>query len=200
MLNFVFLLRVWVWVEKPEPNGCGRGCQFVTQIDFGFGFGCHPIFRVWVWVVSNPHPWAPVAIPSVEALPANPTEAQRAAFREAKKKDCKTLLYIHQCEDSKVFEKIVDAESSKAAWDTLVKYYDGDPKVKKVKLQSLRRQYELLDMEQKETVSDYFSRLVTLTNQMKNCGYALTNQTIVEKIRPIMIKHNTSMCCLHSSI
>jgi hypothetical protein len=44
----------------------------------------------------------------VEALPANPTEAQRAAFREAKKKDCKTLLYIHQCEDSKVFEKIVD--------------------------------------------------------------------------------------------
>jgi hypothetical protein len=63
-----------------------------------------------------------------------------------------------------------------------VKYYGGDPKVKKVKLQSLRRQYELLDMEQRETVSDYFSRLVTLTNQMKNCGYALTNQTIIEKI------------------
>ncbi|KAK2371926.1 hypothetical protein QL285_073123 [Trifolium repens] len=66
MLNFVFLLRVRVWVEKPEPNGCGRGCQFATRIDFGFGFGCHPIFRVWVWVVSNPHPWAPVAIPRAE--------------------------------------------------------------------------------------------------------------------------------------
>jgi hypothetical protein len=35
--------------------------------------------------------------------------------------------------------------SSKGAWDILVKYYGGDPKVNKVKLQSLRRQYELLD-------------------------------------------------------
>jgi hypothetical protein len=106
----------------------------------------------------------------VEALPVNPTHSQRAAFRETKKKDCKALLYIHQCVDSKIFEKIADVESSKASWDTLMNYYGGDPKVKKVKLQSLRRQYELLEMEENETLSDYFSRLVTLTNQMKNYG------------------------------
>jgi hypothetical protein len=51
----------------------------------------------------------------VEALPAYPTDVQRAAFREAKKQDCKALFYIHQCVDSKVFEKIADAESSKVA-------------------------------------------------------------------------------------
>jgi CII-binding regulator of phage lambda lysogenization HflD len=118
----------------------------------------------------------------MEALPANPTDAQRNAFREAKKKDCKALFYIHQCLDSKLFEKIADAESSKAAWDTLMKYYGGDPKVKKVGLQSLRRQYKLLEMEENETISNYFSRLVTLTNQMKNCGETLSDQTIVEKI------------------
>jgi len=48
--------------------------------------------------------------------------------------------------DNKVFEKIADTESSKEAWDTLVKYFGGDDKVKKIRLQSLIRQYELLQM------------------------------------------------------
>jgi hypothetical protein len=38
-----------------------------------------------------------------------------------------------------VFEKIVDAETSKGAWDILQKSYGGDAKVKKVKLQALKR-------------------------------------------------------------
>jgi hypothetical protein len=78
----------------------------------------------------------------VEALPENPTDVQRNAHREAKKKDCKTLFYIQQCVDNKVFEKNACVESSKKAWDTLVKYISGNDKVKKIWLQSLRRQYE----------------------------------------------------------
>jgi len=38
--------------------------------------------------------------------------------------------------DNKVFEKIADSESSKEAWDTLVKYLSEDDKVKKIRLQS----------------------------------------------------------------
>ncbi|MCI60707.1 hypothetical protein A2U01_0081963, partial [Trifolium medium] len=36
------------------------------------------------------------------------------------------------------------ATTSKDAWDILQKSYGGDAKVKKVKLQALKRQYELL--------------------------------------------------------
>lgn len=68
----------------------------------------------------------------VESLPTNPTEVQRIAHREAKKKDCKAIFYIHQCMDNKVFEKIADVESSKKACDTLMKYLSGDDKVKKI--------------------------------------------------------------------
>ena len=67
----------------------------------------------------------------VAALPANANEEQRTTFREAKKKDNKSLFLIHQCVDSKVFEKIADAETSKAAWDILQKSYGGDAKVKR---------------------------------------------------------------------
>ncbi|PNX57137.1 hypothetical protein L195_g058543, partial [Trifolium pratense] len=114
--------------------------------------------------------------------PANATEEQRTTFREAKKKDNKALFLIHQCVDSKVLEKIADAETSKAAWDILQKSYGGDTKVKKVKLQALKRQYELLEMKNDEKVADYFTRLVTLTNQMKNCGNTLEEQEKVEKV------------------
>ncbi|KAK2404089.1 hypothetical protein QL285_053465 [Trifolium repens] len=118
----------------------------------------------------------------VAALPANASEEQRTTFREAKKKDNKGLFLIHQCVDSKVFEKIADEETSKAAWDILQKSYGGDAKVKKVKLQALKRQYELMQMKDDEKISDYFTRLVTLTNQMKNCGSNLEEQETVEKV------------------
>lgn len=49
------------------------------------------------------------------------------------------LFLIHQFVDSKVFKKIFGETSSKAAWDNMEKYYDGDDKVKMVNLKSLRR-------------------------------------------------------------
>jgi hypothetical protein len=52
---------------------------------------------------------------AITPLPENANEAQRTTFREAKKKDNKALFLIHQCVDSKVFEKIADVETSKDA-------------------------------------------------------------------------------------
>jgi len=44
--------------------------------------------------------------------------------------------------DNKVFKKIADAESSKEAWEKLVKCFSGDDKLKKIRLQALRTHYE----------------------------------------------------------
>ncbi|GAU20399.1 hypothetical protein TSUD_12170 [Trifolium subterraneum] len=82
----------------------------------------------------------------------------------------------------KVFEKIADATTSKDAWDILQKSYGGDAKVKKVKLQALKRQFELLEMKSDEAVAEYFTRVETLTNQMKNCGITLSEEEMVEKV------------------
>ncbi|GAU33536.1 hypothetical protein TSUD_143290 [Trifolium subterraneum] len=82
----------------------------------------------------------------------------------------------------KVFEKIADATTSKDAWDILQKSYGGDAKVKKVKLQALKRQFELLEMKNDEAIAEYFTRVETLTNQMKNCGSTLSEEEMVEKV------------------
>ncbi|GAU38713.1 hypothetical protein TSUD_396410 [Trifolium subterraneum] len=118
----------------------------------------------------------------LDPLPANAIEPQRTTFREAQKKDSKALFLIHQCVDSKVFENIADATTSKDAWDILQKSYGGDAKAKKVKLQALKRQFELLEMKSYETIADYFTRVETLINQMKNCGSTLNEEEMVEKV------------------
>jgi len=77
--------------------------KWVKQMKVIFGF------RDVLEIVNN----------GVEVLPTNPTDVQRIAHKEVKKKDCKALFYIHQCMDNKVFEKIADAESSKEVCNTL---------------------------------------------------------------------------------
>ncbi|GAU44957.1 hypothetical protein TSUD_100290 [Trifolium subterraneum] len=119
---------------------------------------------------------------TLDPLPANATKQQRTTFREAQKKDNKALFLIHQCVDSKVFEKIADATTSKDAWDILQKSDGGDAKVKKVKLQALKRQFKLLEMKNDEAVAEYFTTVETLTNQMKNCGSTLSEEEMVEKV------------------
>lgn len=67
--------------------------------------------------------------------------------------------------DSNIFENIIEEEMTKEAWNTLNKLYCGDKKFKEVKLQSLRKQYENLQMKDDETIAKFFSKMVSLTKQ-----------------------------------
>ncbi|KAK2365584.1 putative mitochondrial protein [Trifolium repens] len=118
----------------------------------------------------------------VEELAADADEAARTRHKELKKKDVKGLFIIHQCVDSNIFEKIIEEETSKGAWDTLKKIYGGDEKLKGIKLQALRRQYEMMQMNEQETISEYLARMLALTNLMKSCGEAMTDKVKIEKI------------------
>jgi hypothetical protein len=117
-----------------------------------------------------------------DVLAVNATDAQRTAFKEVKKKDCKALFNIQQYVDLQNFERISKVTKSKEAWDVLAKYYDGGDKVKHVKLQSLRRKYELMLMEEDKKIADYFSKLMIVVNQMKTFGEVFTDQQINEKV------------------
>jgi predicted nucleic acid-binding Zn finger protein len=123
-----------------------------------------------------------VVVNGVQDLVENATEAQRSAHKDLKKKDCKAMYAIQAAVDSANFDKISSAESSKAAWDILVKYYEGGEKVKGVKLQSLRRQYELLQMDKSESIGAYVSKVQGIVHTMKSCGEVMTDRMIVEKV------------------
>ncbi|PNX61203.1 pectinesterase, partial [Trifolium pratense] len=75
-----------------------------------------------------------------------------------------------------------DCESAKQAWDILATAYAGDQKVKKVKLQTLRSKFAQLQMEEKEIVTEFFTKIAKLVNEMKASGEIVSGTMRVEKI------------------
>ncbi|XP_050915612.1 uncharacterized protein LOC127130689 [Lathyrus oleraceus] len=116
------------------------------------------------------------------ALLENTMDAQRNAKRDMRKKCQKKLFYIHKCMDANVFEKIDDSTTAKAAWEIPVRCYGGDVSVKKVKLRSLHKQYENLNMKNKEKIPDNISRVILITNEIKSCRENISEEKIIEKV------------------
>ncbi|KAL5555214.1 hypothetical protein UlMin_037450 [Ulmus minor] len=72
--------------------------------------------------------------------------------------------------------------------------------MKRVQLQALRRQFEVLQMKAGEPISEYFSRTMAIANKMRIHGEKLEDVTIVEKILHSMTSNfNFVICSIEES-
>ncbi|XLT50770.1 hypothetical protein HN873_043374 [Arachis hypogaea] len=137
-----------------------------------------------------------VELENVEKL----TEAQKEELENKRKKDQCALTIIHQSLNDDMFEKIADITNAKKAWDTLQNSVIGVEKVKKVRLQTLRAEFESLMMKETESISDYFTKVLTVVHQMKRFGEKLEDVRIVEKIlRSLNSKFNHVVVAIEES-
>ncbi|XP_076900009.1 uncharacterized protein LOC143554028 [Bidens hawaiensis] len=110
------------------------------------------------------------------------SEAQRKKLEDLRAKDLQVKHYLYQAIDSVTFEQILDRKTSKAVWDSMKRRFAGNERVKKSMLQKLRRDFEILEMKNGESIPDYFGRVLTVANQMRSNGETMPDGKIVEKI------------------
>ncbi|XP_074351769.1 uncharacterized protein LOC141690912 [Apium graveolens] len=108
--------------------------------------------------------------------------AEKTALKESRKKDKKALYTIFQGVDESTFEKISVAKMAKEAWEILQKSFQGVEKVKKVRLQVLRGEFENIKMKASENIGEYATLLKTVTNEMKTNGESLDDVRVMEKL------------------
>ncbi|KAL6321590.1 hypothetical protein AAG906_024591 [Vitis piasezkii] len=119
-------------------------------------------------------------IPAAEGI--EPTEAQQKAIADHKLKDLKVKNYLFQAIDRNIMETILNKETGKHIWDSMKQKYQGSTRVKRAQLQALRREFEVLQMKEGESVDEYFARTLTIANKMKIHGESMKQVVIIEKI------------------
>ncbi|XP_062177031.1 uncharacterized protein LOC133881970 [Alnus glutinosa] len=110
------------------------------------------------------------------------TADEKKALKEQRKKDKKALFLLYQGLDEHTFEKVAEATTSKQAWEILTSIFKGDERVRRVRLQTLRGEFEALHMKDGESVSDYFSRLLVIVNGLKRNNEKVDDIRVVEKV------------------
>jgi Reverse transcriptase (RNA-dependent DNA polymerase)/gag-polypeptide of LTR copia-type/Integrase core domain/GAG-pre-integrase domain/Domain of unknown function (DUF4219)/Zinc knuckle len=101
---------------------------------------------------------------------------------ESVKKDSRAMCLIQQGVSDVVFPKITAAETAKDAWTNLSTSYEGNTRVKTMKLQGLRREFETLLMKPVESVQLFLTRVQNIVNQMKVLGGTVTDEMVVSKV------------------
>ncbi|KAF2301679.1 hypothetical protein GH714_028650 [Hevea brasiliensis] len=95
-------------------------------------------------------------------LGPNPTLNQIKNFEEASVRKPKALTCLHSSVTDVIFTRIMAYETPKEVWDKLKEEFEGSDRVKKVKLRTLKREFEMLRMKEDETVKQYASKLMEL--------------------------------------
>lgn len=84
------------------------------------------------------------------------TDAERKVLADQKLKDLKAKNYLFQAIDRTILETILTKDTAKGIWDSLKQKYQGNARVKRAQLQTLRKDFEVLHMKENESVNVFF--------------------------------------------
>jgi hypothetical protein len=93
-----------------------------------------------------------------------------------------------------IVRKVMRYNTIKEVWDKLNNIYEHDPKVKKVKLQRHRAEFENLMMNEKEDIATYLLRVDEVFNAIRGLGEELDESLVVQKVlRSFLLKYDAKV-------
>ncbi|XP_052728767.1 uncharacterized protein LOC128195410 [Vigna angularis] len=127
------------------------------------------------------------------------TVDQIAALKKARVKDRPALYFLYNAVDEYGFEKIINAKSAKEAWEILKVAYKGDTRVKQVRVQALRREFEQMEMNKNEGVTEFITRVQKMANQLRMNGkraeiLAADDEEVEDEVDMAEVGHIAKYC------
>ncbi|XP_048139653.1 uncharacterized protein LOC125316181 [Rhodamnia argentea] len=118
----------------------------------------------------------------IAPLPNNPTLNQIKFHKErtTRKAKAKSCLYVSV--SPHIFTRIMRCDSAKTIWDYLKDEYEGDEKIRSMKVLNLLREFERQLMKDSESVKEYSDRLIEIAEKIRVLGTDLKDERLVQKI------------------
>ena len=98
------------------------------------------------------------------------------------KKDQMALAAIVQAVPEAVVMAISEKETAKEAWDALKKMHVGEDRVKKARVQTLKRELDGMYMSESEKINEFALKVTTIVNEIRALGTKVEETTVVEKL------------------
>ncbi|PKI76353.1 hypothetical protein CRG98_003275 [Punica granatum] len=118
----------------------------------------------------------------VAALPDNPKVNQIRYHKERVTRKGKAKSCLYAAVSATLFTRIMRLQSAKAIWDYLKTKYEGDEKIRVMKVLNLMREFERLQMNESETVKQFADKLVEIANKLLVLGTDLSEARLVQKL------------------
>ena len=115
----------------------------------------------------------------VPPLSENPTMAQIKNHKEKKSRKSKARATLFVAVSSEIFVRIMTMKSAFEVWNFLKKEYEGDERIKGMKILNLIREFELQKMNDSETVKEYSDRLLGIANKVRLLGSEFPDSRLV---------------------
>ncbi|GAV86654.1 UBN2 domain-containing protein [Cephalotus follicularis] len=105
----------------------------------------------------------------ITPLPNNPTLNQIKYHKERITKKAKAKSCLYAAVSPTIFTRIMRCDSVKEIWDFLKKEYEGDEKIRSMKVLNLLREFERQQMKESESVKDYSDKLIEIAESQTSC-------------------------------
>ncbi|CAM8999026.1 unnamed protein product [Rhodiola kirilowii] len=124
--------------------------------------------------------------PIMNNLTGEPVPKPKALWTEdedkASMENSKAMNAIFSAVDENVMKLIINCEVAKEAWDILLTAFEGTDKVRNSRMQDVTTKFEEMKMKESESIAEYNTRVLELSNEASALGKPIDEERLVRKV------------------